>query len=203
MFFVGLLMVLSKHNQIVAAAKSAFEDKGYRVSMTDIAKRAGVAKQTLYNHFASKEVLFAAVTQDCTAEATMILANDRLTINDKIMQFSLALRHLAMTPQGVAKYRAMIAEAHQFPELAASFYQQGVGIVHQQLQCVLQRADIDGVLCCPDAGLAADMLFSMLTGFERSRLLLCSVLPSDGTDERVEGIVRAFLRAFAPLKKDE
>jgi TetR/AcrR family transcriptional repressor of mexJK operon len=190
-------VVEDKHAKIIAAAKVAFEEKGYRVSMIDIAKRAGVAKQTLYNHFASKELLFAAVTQDCSADAAAILANPRLRIADKLLQFSLALRRLAMSPQGVANYRTMTAEAHQFPELAASFYQQGVGVLHQQLQGVLQDAHTEGSLFCPDVGLAADMLFSMLTGFERSRLLLGVNLPGDGSEARVADIVQAFNRAFA------
>lgn len=41
-------MSIDKYAQIILAAKVAFEDKGYRVSMADIARRAGVAKQTLY-----------------------------------------------------------------------------------------------------------------------------------------------------------
>jgi TetR/AcrR family transcriptional repressor of mexJK operon len=196
-------MVSDKHSQIVAAAKAAFEDKGYRVSMTDIAKRAGVAKQTLYNHFASKEALFATVITDCGASVLATLAQDGLSMKDKLIQFSYALRQLAMTAHGVSSYRAMTAEAHQFPELAASFYAQGVGVTHQKLQDVLQQATESGSLACPDVVLAADMLLSMLTGFERSRLLLGVALPTDGTDAKVRAIVEAFMRAFAPNKKGE
>jgi TetR/AcrR family transcriptional repressor of mexJK operon len=196
-------MVSDKHSQIVAAAKAAFEEKGYRVSMTDIAKRAGVAKQTLYNHFDNKEALFEAVFRDCAADASAILSNMQLSLTDKMMAFALAMRRLAMTPSGLAGYRAMISEAPNFPDLAASFYGQGVGVLHQQLQQVLYDAQISGQMLVVDVGLAADMLFSMLTGFERSRLLLAVTLPSDGTDERVEAIVGAFLRAFAMTDKTE
>lgn len=186
-----------KFSQIIAAAKAAFEDKGYRVSMADIAKRAGVAKQTLYNHFESKEVLFAEVIVGCGAEAASVLDNTTLPVADKIKAFAFALRRISMSPNGVAGYRAMTAEAHQFPELAASFYQQGVGVLHRQTAAVLAEAHQSGQLNCPDAGLAADMLFSMLTGFERSRLLLGVAQTDDGQDVRVEPIVAAFLRAFA------
>jgi len=78
-----------------------------------------------------------------------------------------------------------------------------VGVLHLQLQQVLYDAQVSGQMLVVDVGLAADMLFSMLTGFERSRLLLAVALPSDGTDERVEAIVGAFLRALAMTDKTE
>ena len=76
-------------------------------------------------------------------------------------------------------------------------------MTHQKLQDVLQQATESGSLACPDVVLAADMLLSMLTGFERSRLLLGVALPTDGTDAKVRAIVEAFMRAFAPNKKGE
>ncbi|MBD3767820.1 MAG: TetR/AcrR family transcriptional regulator [Gammaproteobacteria bacterium] len=184
--------------KILQAAKDAFYAQGYRVSMVDIAKRAGVAKQTLYNHFDNKEALFAVVMQGCKAEASAILQNQTLSIEEKILQFAYALRHVAMTPSGIAGYRAMTAEAHHFPAIAASFYQHGVGVLHQQLASVLGQAHQQGLLCCESPALAADMLFSMLTGFERSRLLLGVAEADDGESSRVAPIVHAFLKAFAP-----
>jgi TetR/AcrR family transcriptional repressor of mexJK operon len=186
-----------KQQHIITAAKLAFEEKGYAVSMSDIAKRAGVAKQTLYNHFENKETLFAEVIRDCTADASAILLNESLPLPDKIQAFSFAIRRLTMTKSGIAAYRAMVSQANQFPVLAKSFYIHGVGVVHQQLQDVLTQADQRGELNCPHPALAADMLFSMLTGFERSRLLLGVDAQDDGSDTRILPIVCAFLCAFS------
>lgn len=191
-------MSIDKHAQIILAAKMAFEDKGYRVSMADIARRAGVAKQTLYNHFENKEALFAAVIVDCGAEAHAVLDDKTLALTDKLTAFASAFRYVAMSAQGIAGYRAMTAEAHQFPELAASFYQQGVGLIHTRTQQWLAEMHATGQLFCPDAAFAVDMLFSMLTGFERSRLLLGVAHVTDGEPVRVAPIVHAFLKAFAP-----
>lgn len=42
------------------AAAALFLEKGYQgTSMDDVAAAAGVSKQTIYTHFANKEVLFA------------------------------------------------------------------------------------------------------------------------------------------------
>ena len=191
-------MSIDKYSQIILSAKVAFEDKGYRVSMADIARRAGVAKQTLYNYFDNKEALFAAVIVDCGAEAHAILDDATLALPDKLAAFAQAFRRVSMSAQGIAGYRAMTAEAHQFPELAASFYHQGVGFLHQHTQRWLTEKHAKGQLHCPDTALAADMLFSMLTGFERSRLLLGVAEADDGESSRVAPIVHAFLKAFAP-----
>lgn len=52
----------SKRERIVAAARELFVSEGITAtSMTMIAERAGVARPTLYSHFADKEALFAEV----------------------------------------------------------------------------------------------------------------------------------------------
>jgi TetR/AcrR family transcriptional repressor of mexJK operon len=45
--------------RLLEAASAAFCEEGYQVSIERIAVRARVARQTLYNHFASKEVLLS------------------------------------------------------------------------------------------------------------------------------------------------
>ncbi|MFJ2374550.1 TetR/AcrR family transcriptional regulator [Streptomyces sp. NPDC087769] len=47
---------------LLGAATAAFAERGVEVSMGEIAQRAGVAKGTVFRHFASKEDLLAAIT---------------------------------------------------------------------------------------------------------------------------------------------
>ena len=46
---------------LLAAATTAFAERGVEVSMGEIAQRAGVAKGTVFRHFATKEDLLAAI----------------------------------------------------------------------------------------------------------------------------------------------
>jgi AcrR family transcriptional regulator len=46
---------------LLAAAEAEFTERGLDASMADIARRAGVAKGTVFRHFASKEELIAAI----------------------------------------------------------------------------------------------------------------------------------------------
>jgi TetR/AcrR family transcriptional regulator, regulator of autoinduction and epiphytic fitness len=60
-----------KRESIVQAAIAEFRDNGFEVtSMDRIAARAEVSKRTVYNHFPSKEELFAEMLQRLWARAT-------------------------------------------------------------------------------------------------------------------------------------
>jgi len=60
-----------KRESIVQAAIAEFRDNGFEVtSMDRIAARAEVSKRTVYNHFPSKEELFAEMLQRLWAKAT-------------------------------------------------------------------------------------------------------------------------------------
>ena len=52
--------------RLMRAAADLFYAEGYGVSIESIAERAGVAKPTVYAHFASKEALIAAVLEAAT-----------------------------------------------------------------------------------------------------------------------------------------
>ena len=53
-----------KRLAILEAATAAFLESGYgAATMDEIATRAKVSKQTIYHHFGSKDVLFAAIVE--------------------------------------------------------------------------------------------------------------------------------------------
>lgn len=58
-------MPASKRDQLLATAERLFYEQGFHATGIDrIVAAAGVVRMTLYNHFASKEALVAAVLQD-------------------------------------------------------------------------------------------------------------------------------------------
>ena len=53
---------IKKHQAIITAAISEFKQKGFQnTSMDQIAEAAAVSKRTVYNHFASKDILFEEI----------------------------------------------------------------------------------------------------------------------------------------------
>ena len=58
--------------QIARAALEEFSAQGFaRASISNISKRAGVAKGTVYNYFPTKELLFEAVLKEFIATSVL------------------------------------------------------------------------------------------------------------------------------------
>ena len=59
-----------KRQAVLAAAETAFLGSGFdSVTVDEVAERSGVAKQTVYTYFGSKEGLFLELVTSMTVEA--------------------------------------------------------------------------------------------------------------------------------------
>src|SRR2546421_5423662 len=67
--------------KVLQAAREAFAESGYGITLDEIAARAGVGPGTVYRHFPAKEALFEAVV---TARLTDLVrdARDRARADD-------------------------------------------------------------------------------------------------------------------------
>jgi len=184
--------------RLVFAASEAFFASGYRASMEDIAARAGVAKQTLYNHFASKEALFGEVVRASTQRILVSLDDDIGDLRTTLIRFASAFRAVVLGARCIAMYRTLIAESTRFPLLARAVYSVGPGLAIRQLAALLDKAMQAGQLRRDAPDFAAEMLLGMLSGAERTRYLLGieQTLP-EGDEAKAERIVDCFLRAYA------
>jgi AcrR family transcriptional regulator len=79
-----------KSQLIICAAREAFLEKGYDgVSMDEVANRAGVAKQTVYARYASKDALFLAVVDSVQGKMlSAISAAELLPIRDRLQRIA-------------------------------------------------------------------------------------------------------------------
>ena len=95
-------------DQIITAAKRVFLRDGYGASIDAIVAEAGIARQTLYNHFAGKKELFLAVMED-VVDRTMrpllhIEADAPLAV--MLRQFAMLYIEGALDPGARLPYRA-------------------------------------------------------------------------------------------------
>jgi len=187
--------------RLLQAACEVFSAEGYRAGVDRIAAVAGVAKQTLYNHFPSKAELFAAAIRMAVDEMLESLVGEGGDLRERLVGFGIRYREKLLNPSGLGFYRAMVAEAPRFPELAAAFYRSGPLKATARLRAVLATAMERDELRRDDPEFAATLLLSMLVGHERSRALFsdeASPMPDPAAAGR---IVDCFLRAFAPGPK--
>ncbi|MFJ3713179.1 TetR/AcrR family transcriptional regulator [Streptomyces sp. NPDC090053] len=194
-----------KHQAIMDAATQVFMAKGYSgTSMDDIAKLATVSKQTVYKHFADKEKLFNEIVLATThqVDAMIDLVADIPADGDGLEQnlTRLAAQFLtALTkPEVIQLRRLIIANADAFPELGATWYEQGFERVLATLAATFQRLADKGLLRIDDPLLAANHFSGLLLWIPINKAMFHgSPQHTQGElDDYVTAGVAAFLRAY-------
>lgn len=191
----------AKRAAILAAATEVFFDLGYgRASMDQVLAKAGGSKRTLYNHFRSKEDLFAAIV---TSVSDRVLAALRPAlgggIRETLVTMGVGYLRVLVSPDGLALYRAMVSEAPHFPELARTFFDNGPGRASRYLADFLQEKKLEGVLSVDDTQCAAEQFLGMVRGDLHLATVLSNRKPTDRQiDIAVEYAVETFLCGAAP-----
>ncbi|MHB8425104.1 MAG: TetR/AcrR family transcriptional regulator [Gammaproteobacteria bacterium] len=155
----------AKREVILEAASKMFLEVGFgAASMDAIANEAGVSKQTVYNHFGSKEELFAAMVRGSCDQ--MILAFTEATKNGNPEKTLRTIAHLFMTmissTEKQSLRRILMAEAPRFPELARIYYQSGPEVTRKFIADYLAEQTRHGVLRVDNPRITAEQFFGML-----------------------------------------
>jgi AcrR family transcriptional regulator len=188
---------LENRSRVLRAAADSFMRHGYQASVDAIARRAGVAKQTVYHHFATKDALFKAVARELTRRVLVELEGEG-ELRATLLRFALAYRSRALGAQGIALFRSVLPEVPRFPTLAREMYEAGAGEMVRRLAEVLARAMRSGALRRDDPQLAAELLLGMLVGQDRLKRLFGVERANGADDARSRRIVDCFLRAYQP-----
>ena len=186
-----------KHDAILDAAKRVFLREGYSASMDLVSTEAGVSKQTVYNHFASKEALFRAIVDDLASELLDVLVERVSTRADPARTLEALARRflkLLLMPSSLALHRMLVAEAPRFPDLAREIYRGGPARAVEELASYLEEQSRRGMLAIEDPTLAAEQFFGALRGNLQLRALLD---PRDMPDDvEIEQAVTHGVRSF-------
>lgn len=136
---------------ILDAALAVFAAHGFAgARLDDVARRAGVAKGTLYLHFADKDALFRGLIEDhltpVLVDADALIAAFPGTTRDLLGLLIELLTQRVLEAPVQALLRLMIAEGPRFPELAAFYHRQvvtrGLALIRQIVERGLARGEI-------------------------------------------------------------
>lgn len=174
-----------KHHAITQAASDMFLAEGFdRVTLDQIAQRAGVSKQTIYSHFADKEALFKAICTELTERLTIPLRKSASEGDLRSTLTRLGEDALAMMlhPASLDLHRLVMTAAVRFPELGHVAYEAGaMRMIHDLSTLLVQRSQIGDGLEEPitedRARVLAEQFIGMLRGFHQVRGLL-SIKPA-------------------------
>jgi AcrR family transcriptional regulator len=191
----------NKRQAIMKAASEIFREEGFSgASMAMIAARVGGSKATLYNYFASKDELFAAITFDAaeaTADTMMeLLESDVGDIRETLLRFGHAYLDLILSPDIIMVTRIGISHGPQ-PSFARSLYEKGPGQGWRSIAACLQRYHDLGLLALGDSKMAA----LQLKGLLEAGLLeptLFGVRPAIARGNVVTQAVDMFLARYGP-----
>ena len=192
-----------RHEAILDAATAVFLEQGFsRASTAEIARRAGASKQTLYTLFPSKAALFAALMTRHFGKLIDQFAAETVrpdaTPGEVLCWYGVGILRNMLCDETSRLYRLLIAEAPDFPELAAAFWQNAPGRGRDILKQYLTSLAGRGVLAVENVDEAAEQLFGTLLGAQVMRV--CLRLPPYLSDDEalvrwVRSGVDAFLRA--------
>lgn len=191
-----------KRQAILNGATRMFLAHGYRnVSMEKIAQAAPVSKATLYNHFDSKNALFAAVISGFCESLLQTMTQVTIEadgVESNLTKIAASAVELIYSEEALAIYRLVVAESPDFPELGQLFYQSGPQAVLTQLEDYFQQLNAEGSFNITDPVFAADAFFSMLKGDLHLKCLLTKILrPSADEKKRlVSQVINFYMRGM-------
>jgi len=191
----------AKSEAILDAAADVLGERGLSAPMEEIARRAGVSKQTVYNHYGCKADLVRALVErrvnSITAPLREAGAEDRP--EETLTAYARTLLSV-VNNRSYALMRVTIQGAGEMPELAREVFEAGPKHSRAQLARFLEVEALAGRLRIGDPMQAAEFFGGMVLGHRQTKALL-NIAP-DLPEGEVELIpteaVRVFMRAYAP-----
>lgn len=190
-----------KRDAILEAATELFLAQGLQgTSMDAVALKAGVSKQTVYSHFASKEELFRAVIaskvesygfMEAALPADIDLEQALQAIGDRFL-------NLILEGEVAAMFRVVIGESVSYCKIAELFYASGPDTAISAVAKLLTWHMEKGRLKQDDPRYAACLYLNMLSGHYHMQILM-NMQPDlyEGAQEaHIRKVVSQFLTLY-------
>jgi AcrR family transcriptional regulator len=189
----------AKLGDILAAATKLFLERGFGdTSMDEVALQANVSKRTIYDKFANKQALFAAVIQSLCEKITVpeILINaDDDDVETVLNRFGVWFLAQIYSREQVSLFQTVINDSRRFPEVGEMMFFGPVRRTQDAVAQYLARQALKGRLEIDDPSMAAAFLVGMLKTDVHMMLLFGQPRKNAGKDgqKAVAAAVKLFL----------
>jgi TetR/AcrR family transcriptional regulator, mexJK operon transcriptional repressor len=157
--------VAIRAERLIDVATEVFLDKGFKgASMSEIARRAGASKQTLYTRYPSKAALFAALVERKASHLFAAIGplGEGRTLRETLAHCGSELLELIVSKEARGVHRVVIAECVEFPELGEIFWDRGPGRTRAMLANYLRAQQKLGNIHCGEPEQAVELLLGLL-----------------------------------------
>jgi len=192
---------LAKTEAILDAAAAVMAERGLAAPIEEIARRARVSKQTIYNRYGAKTELVRALVarrvESITAPLRMPGAEDHP--EETLAAYARTLLEVIATGS-YSVLRLSIQSAAELPDLAREVFESGPQRSRGQLAAFLELETRMGRMTVDDPMQAAEFFGGMVLGHRQTRALLkldCD-LSAVEIDQIATSAARVFMRAYAP-----
>lgn len=140
-----------KAARILDAARDAFFEQDYdAVTMDEVARRAGVVKQTVYSYYPGKDALFSAVYERECRQIGRLLKVPPFTapelISSRLERLGQEFIEILLSPSFRSLTRVTVAATRRFPDLGKLIYDGTIQPYLHQLAEILKDAMDRGLL---------------------------------------------------------
>ena len=138
----------ARREAILAAALDEFSSQGFTAArLEDVARRAGIAKGTIYLYFRDKETLFQELVRSML---TPVIGTVEALRNADVPMRALSEHLLDVFVDQILStrrrevIRLMIAEGRRFPKLAEFYHREVISRIFGAVRAMLERAAARG-----------------------------------------------------------
>jgi len=193
---------VAKTEAILDAAVEVIGERGLSAPMEEIARRAGVSKQTVYNHYGSKAELMRALMNRRVEAITASLREPGAIDNptETLEAYARSVLETVITSKSYSMMRVIMLGSGEMPDVANEVFEAGPLSARRQLAEFLKTETELGRMKVENFDQAAEFFSGMVMGHSQLRSLLR--LPSDKTPDEYGRLAREaavrFMKAYAP-----
>jgi TetR/AcrR family transcriptional repressor of mexJK operon len=152
---------------VMDVATELFVERGYAAtSLVDIARGAGVATRTLYQHFGDKEAIFREVIfardEGAALERPAVLPGD--TLFDTLKRAGRYAYDVTYREKSIGLMRLMIAESNRFPDFMKTVAISIFARFRRNIEKVFEQLEAAGLIPPGDHARSAELYSDLVLG---------------------------------------